>query len=299
MRATESPTSAGKIDGMPHTLQLDLAAIRQIADRVTGIASLVAGLGLRLRLPTSAPATDSATLLFIRRSNASARQLGYTCEEASDELVRVIEALLGYANNAAILARRTELAIMGLDIEEFLPYFEVAGTRTNRRGPAVPGPADVPMNTDHRVLSEALLLSSGVPPAPFDLGVNVAQVRAAAGSLRACARALRAAMVSGERPAGMLDQYAFWLDNDLAGAIGVFLADLQSWISAYAAAQEQLLEPGRVYQRWLSGGRDDPARLADAAVQARTALRAYARTPLADARCTAPPRLADVDHTPE
>ncbi|MGJ6127476.1 hypothetical protein QN239_33385 [Mycolicibacterium sp. Y3] len=282
---------------MAPTLQLDLTATRQIAERVTGAASVISGLGFRLRLRTGAPATDSATLLFCHRLNSRALQLSYVCEDAGEELMRTVEALLGYADNAATLARRTELAIMGLDVDEFVPTFQVTARHPDRHVPGMPAQVGAATDTDHRVLSEALLLSAGGLAVSFDL--DVAHVRAAADALRASARDLRSAMASGQRPAAMLDQYGSWFDSNLIPAIEGLLADRQIWNSAYTTAQSRVLEPSRVYHQWLGSRGAAQSDLTEVAARARAELRAYRSTTLREFICSPPPHLADAEPSPE
>lgn len=279
---------------MTPTLQLDLTAAREIARRVADIAGTITTHSFRLRVSDGAPATDSITLSISRRLRGTALVVAYTAEGAADELMRATEALLAYAHNGAALARRTELAVMGLDLDVLSPDFDVSPRRAPRGvNPPTPHQELIPPS-DHRTLSEAVLLSAGLDTIAHSV-IDVAQVRAAAGDLHGCARGLRAAMGgSGERPAATLDHFASWLDDDFGTALTALGAELDSWSASYARAREQVRRPASTYRRWLveaAGGGAEVPDLTAAAAQARAALRAYALIELGGVVCAPHPRL--------
>ncbi|BBN50931.1 hypothetical protein [Mycobacterium avium] len=279
---------------MGPTLQLDLTAVRNIAARVSGAAAAIAGVGYRLRISPGSPAADTTTLALSRRLDAWSLQLAYAAEDAADELMRANEAILEYAYNAAALARRTELAIMGLDVAELTPYFGISASREPRpveRAGGVPPPA---LDGDHRALGEAVLLSAG-RDRPAYTAVEPAHLRAAASTLHHCARDLRAAIANGERPAGTVDRFGSWLDDDYIPGVLLLADNRKRWAAAYSFTREQVHQPAGVYRSWLSvaaaGGDNELPCVRELAEQVRAPLRDYALTPFGQAACAPHPRL--------
>jgi hypothetical protein len=276
------------------TLQLNLTAVRQVADQVADVAGGLAHLAVRLRLPVCPPATDSFTIHHSRRLSQESRRLAYTLESAADELGRVLEAILVYAYNGATLARRTELALMGLAVSGNIePAGEPSESRVPRSADA-PTPPPVVPDGDHEVLSEALLLSQGTDLAARSL-LDSAHMRAAASVLHDSARALRAAMSSGHRPAAMLDRFGAWLDNDVAAAAANLDASAADWADAFGSARGQVEGAAGFYRSWLAaavtGAGRDPVDLPELAARVRAAMREYASTAIAEVRCVIHPRL--------
>lgn len=278
---------------MAPTLQIDLAEVRDVAGAVTGVAGLIAVHGFRLRVPPGAPASDSTSLYLSRVLQRADLQLAYVADSAADELTRAVEALMAYTIEAATLARRTELVIMGLDVEDLAPSYAVSTPRPHRGSPDEPLPRPPLDASDHRILSDAVLLGSGVPLAvePTD----TAQLRAAAATLRDCARRLRTAMSSGERPAAMMERFGIWVDDVFTPAVVARDDAMASWAMAYCAAREEVAGPARLYLSWLSaatkGDNQERPTLHDAGARARAAVRAYRELPLTPAVCGDHPRL--------
>lgn len=286
-------TDRGKIWHMPTTLQLDLSAVREAAAHVAAVAGHLATQGVSLRLPVMPPAADAITIHLCRRTCQESRRLAYSLESASDELARVAESILAYAYDAATLARRTELALMGLEIEAFVPSSEPSAKRSPRDASAPPPPAAVPDEL-HACLSQAVLLSSGTDfraPPPVD----IAHLRAGAAALHSGARTLRAAMSSGERPAAMLDHFAAWTETDVTSAGAGLNTSVAHWASAYGTARGQVLESAGIYRGWLTaavaGVDRDPVDLSEAGARVRATLRGYASLSIAELSIPAHPHL--------
>lgn len=278
---------------MAPTLQIQLAEVRDVAWIVTGVAGLLAGHGFRLRMPPGAPASDSTSLYLSRVLQQADLQLAYAADSAADELTRSIEALMAYTSEAATLARRTELVITGLDVDDLAPSYAVSAPRPHRTIPGEPLTQPALDAADHRTLSDAVLLRSGDPMA-FE-PTDTAQLRAAAVTLRDCARRLRTAMSSGERPAAMLERFGIWVDEEFTQAVVARDEARASWATAYNAARQEVAEPARLYLSWLSAAaradeQERPA-LHDAAARARAAVRAYRDLPLTTVACGDHPRL--------
>ncbi|MEU0498065.1 hypothetical protein [Mycobacterium sp. NPDC006124] len=278
---------------MPTTLQLNLSAVREAAAQVADVAGDLALQGVRLRLPVMTPATDAITIHLCRRTCQESRRLAYSLESAADELARVAEGVLAYAHDAATLVRRTELALMGLEIDVFNPSSEPSAQRSARLAGSPTSPPEF-SNDLHAALSQAVLLSQGSetgaqPP------VDVAHLRAAAGELRSGARALRAAMSSGERPAAMLDRFAEWLATDVAAAAAALNSSVLQWASAYGSAREDVQDCAELYRGWLTavvaGGDHEPIDLAETAAHARAVLRGYSAISIAELAFTGHPQL--------
>lgn len=278
---------------MRPTLQLDLNAVRDIATRIGSAAAAIAAEGFTLRISPGSPAADTTTLALSRRLDAAALQLAYAAEEAADELMRANEAILEYASNAAALARRTELAVMGLDVEELIPHFGISARRTPRSqgGASAPPPS---LDGDHRALGEAVLLSSGLDR-PAHATVEPAHLRAAACTLRDCACDLRAAIASGERPAAMLDRFGAWLEDEFVPVVEILADHRQRWAAAYSSARDHVREAAGLYRSWLTvaaaGGDAERVGVGELAAQVRGALRDYALTPVGPVECAPHPRL--------
>ncbi|MBY6388571.1 hypothetical protein HG717_32325 [Rhodococcus erythropolis] len=278
---------------MAPTLQIHLAEVRDIAWTVTGVAGLIAGHGFRLRIPPGAPASDSTSLYLSRVLQRADLHLAYAADSAADELTRSVEALMAYTSEAATLARRTELVITGLDVDDLALSYAVSAPRLQREIPDEPLPQPALDVTDHRTLSDAVLLGSGVPM-EFE-PTDTAQLRAAAVTLRDCARRLRTAMSSGERPAAMLERFGIWVDEEFTDAVVARDEARASWATAYNAAREEVAEPARLYLSWLSAAaradeQERPA-LHDAGARARAAVRAYRDLPLTAVACGEHPQL--------
>lgn len=293
MAQADSCPTAGKMDDMASTLQIHLSEVRDIARTVTGVAGTIASYGFLLRIPAGSPAPDSTSLYLSRVVQRASLNLAYTADSAADELTRSIEALMAYTFEAATLARRTELAVMGLDVDDLEPSYAVSDPRANRRiDPDLP-PRPALDASDHRNLSQAVLLSSGAAMANEPTGT--AQLRAATATLHACAGRLRAAMSSGERPAAMLERFAVWLGEEFTAAVASRDEAIASWGKAYDAAREDAAQPARAYTRWLSaaaGGADqEPSGLQESGARARAAVREYSSLTLAPAVCGDHPRL--------
>lgn len=280
---------------MSPTLQLDLNVMRDIASRICSAAAAIAAEGFTLRISPGSPAADTTTLALTRRLDAAALQLAYAAEEAADELMRANEAILEYAFNAAALARRTEMAVMGLDVEELTPHFGISTRRRPRSQEGASGcPPPPSLDGDHRALSEAVLLSSGLDrPAPAT--VEPAQLRAAARTLRHCACDLRAAIASGERPAATLDRFGAWLEDEFVPVLEVLADNRQRWAAAYSSARDYVREAAGLYRSWLTvaaaGGDTERVAVSELAAQVRGALRDYALTPVGPVECAPHPRL--------
>ena len=285
----------GKIGDMAPTLQIHLAEVRDVAWTVTSVAGLIAGHGFRLRIPPGAPASDSTSVYLSRVLQRADLQLAYAADSAADELTRSVEALMAYTIEAATLARRTELVITGLDVDDLMPSYAVTAPRPHRAIPNEPLPQPALDATDHRTLSDAVLLGNGGPMA-FE-PTDSAQLRAVAQGDRGCARRLRAAMSSGERPAAMLERFGIWVDEEFALAVVARDEARASWVSAYNAAREEVAEPARLYLSWLSAAArgDDQERpsLRDAGARARAAVRAYRGVHLTTPACGEHPRLGE------
>lgn len=279
------------------TLQLNLTAVREIASQVASAAAAIAAEGFRLRMSAGSPAPDTTTLVLTGRLHEAALRLSYTAESAADELVRANEAILSYANNAAALARRTELAVMGLDVEDLALDFGVSARRPER-------PVQTPfvmalpvLDRDHRALGEAVLLSSGLAE-PAHRAVADAHLRAVAGTLRHCARELRTAMDSGDRPAATLERFGSWLDDHFVPGLVELENSRRRWASAYSATRDQVRDTADSYRSGLAaaaagGGSTDLAGVTGMAAHVRAALHEYARTPVVDVACAPHPHLGD------
>lgn len=289
-----SSPSRGKIDDMASTLQLDLGAVRDIAWTVAEVAGLIAMHSFHLRLPIGSPATDFTSRYLADRVNRESVQLAHTADGAADELTRAMEALLAYVNNAAMLARQTELAaVMGLEIDAPAPAFAVSAPRPPRDASSGgPGPA-LP-DRDHSALSEAVLLSEGVQAIAHRV-LNVAQVRAAAATLNDCARRLRAAVTGGERPARTLERFGSWVERDFAAALTERENSIVRWSDEYLRARARVEPLATRYRRWLiaaaASADQDALDLRAAAAQARAVMREYGRTPVGGLNCAPHPRL--------
>ncbi|WP_141564476.1 hypothetical protein [Mycolicibacterium palauense] len=278
---------------MPTTLQLSLSAVRQAADQVADVAGDLALRGVRLRLPVMTPATDATTIHLCRRTCQESRRLAYLLESAGDELARVAEGVLAYAHDAAALVRRTELGLMGLEIDVFNPSSEPS-VRRSPRSAGTPTPPPEISNDLHAALSQTVLLSQG-----SDFGarppVDVAHLRAAAVELRSGARTLRAAMSSGERPAAMLDRFAEWLAADVADAAAALNSSALQWAAAYGNAREDVQDCAELYRGWLTavvtGGNHEPIDLVETAARARAVLRGYSAISIPEVGCPVHPQL--------
>ena len=283
----------GKIGLMPTTLQLDMAAVRDVANRVVDVVGLLTLQSIRLRLPTMPPATDALTIRLSRGVSVESRRLAYLLEAAADELGRALEAILAYAHDGAALARRTELALMGLEIGEFEPSSEPSIRRSPRTA-GTPTPPPGVADDLHGALSQALLLAQGAD-LRAQSPVDVTQLRAAATALHASARTLRAAMSSGDRPAAMLDRFGGWLETDAAGAAAQLNSSVARWATAYESVREQVQEPAALYRGWLAaavaGADRDAVDLSEAAAHCRAALREYASTSISEISCLGHPLL--------
>lgn len=282
------------MDNMLPTLQINLAEVRELARTVTGVAGLVATQGFRLRLPPGSPATDSVSLYLSRGIQRADLLLAYAADSAADELTRAVEGILGYAFQAANWARRTELAAMGLDVDDLAQPLPISSGRDGRSFD-VPSPSRPALdNTDHRALSDAVLLSNGahnIAHAPAD----IARIRTASVTLHDCARRLRAAMSSGERPAAMVARFGTWLDEGFASALEAREQTMTSWAEGYNRARNEVAQPARLYLRWLSasvaGGGQEQSGLHEAAARARAAMREYSTVSLGSVECGDHPRL--------
>lgn len=291
-----SSPKRGKIDDMAPTLQLDLGAVRDIAWTVADAAGQIAAHSFHLRLPIATPATDITSRHLADRLNRESVQLAHTADGAADELTRAMEALLAYVNNAAMLARQTELAaVMGLEIDAPAPAFTVCAPRPPRSvGSAGTAPA-LP-DRDHSTLSEAVLLSEGVD-AIAHRALDAAQVRAAAATLHDCARRLRAAVTGGERPARMLERFGSWMKCDFAAALTERENSIARWSDEYLRARTRVEPLATQYRRWLiaaaASADQDALDLRAASAQARAVMREYGRTPVGGLNCAPYPRLGD------
>lgn len=280
---------------MSPTLQLDLNAVRDIAARLGTAAAAIAAEGFKLRISPGSPAADTTTLALARRMGAAALQLSYVADDAADELMRANEAILEYVFNAAALARRTELAVMGLDVDELIPHLGISARRTKRSHEDASDSSPPPsLDGDHRALGEAVLLSSGLDR-PAQATVEPAHLRAAACTLRDCARDLRAAITSGERPAATLDRFGSWLDDDFVPALQALADSRQRWAVAYSSTRDHVCKTAVLYRSWLSlaaaGGDTERLDVSEMAAQVRGALREYALTPVGPVECAPHPCL--------
>jgi hypothetical protein len=286
------------MDGMASTLQINLTEVRDIAWQVAGVAGLIADQGFRLRLAPASPATDTTSLALTRNLQGASLRLAYAADSAADELTRAIEGVVAYAQQGANLARRTELALIGLDLEQLTPSFPISAPRPDRRvvvvddAPSPPGP--VVDSTDHRILCEAVLLSNGAASLAH-MPADAAQLRAGAATLHDCARRLRAALSSGERPAAMLDRFGAWLDEGFVHAVEEREQAMARWAVAYGTARSEVQEPARVYLSWLSaavaGADQGDSGLREPSARARTAMRGYSAVSFDSVACRDHPRL--------
>lgn len=279
---------------MSTTLQLNLTAVREVANQVTDVAGGLAHHGIRLRLAFCPPATDALTVHHSRRASQESRRLGYVLESAADELGRALEAILVYAYNGATLARRTELALMGLVVGDLEPADGPSVSR-ERRSANAPTPTPTVPEVHHEVLSQALLLSQGTGLV-VESALDVAHLRAAAATLYGSARALRAAMSSGERPAAMLDRFGTWLENDVAAAAADLDAGVAAWAAEYRSAHAQVQAAADSYRSWLAasvaGADRDALDLGVTAAQVCAVLREYASAAaIGEVRCSVHPQL--------
>lgn len=277
---------------MPPTLHLNLNAIRDIAWDIANVAGTIAVYSFRLRIPLNAPATDTTSLQLCRRLNDSALHLAYAAEQAADELARAMEAVLAYAYNGATLARRTELALIGLAVDAPTPLIGVSTERTSRTVATSATPA-LP-HDDDGILSEAVLLSGGLDAIAHQ-PIQTAQLRAASATLHDCARRLRASVSNGDRPAATFDRFADWVDTDFASGLDRLDDAITSWSVTYAKARDEVQGPANIYRRWLvaaaASADQDRSQVGAAAVRACAALHEYAATPIGAATCAAPPRV--------
>ncbi|WP_342314721.1 hypothetical protein LIX17_26115 (plasmid) [Mycobacterium avium subsp. hominissuis] len=291
------PFRHGKMSGMGPTLQLNLAAVRDIASRVADAAAAISAEGYRLRISLGSPAADTTTLVLTRQLYNAARQLSYVAEGAADELARANEAIIEYANNAAALARRTELAVlMGLDVEDLVTGFSVSAARSARQAEDTSGLTLPALDSDHRALGEAVLLSSGIGHVAHP-SVDTAHLRAAASMLHQCARELRTAIGSGERPAATLDRFGSWVEDHFIPALVSHADDHARWAATYSAAREQVHESVSSYRRWLAaaaaGGSETDVPLSEMAAHVRAVLRSYAAAPIGGSELSPHPRLGE------
>lgn len=291
------PSRHGKINGMGPTLQLNLVAVRDIASRVSDAAATISAEGYRLRISPGAPAADTTTWVLTHRLHNAALRLSYVAEAAADELARANEAITEYANNAAALARRTELAVlMGLDVEDLNPQFSVSTVRPAREAADNSVPSLPALDADHRALAEAVLLTSGRKDVAHP-SANTAHLRAVATTLHQCARELRTAIGSGERPAATLDRFGSWVGDHFIPALVSHADDRAQWAASYSAAREQVHETAGSYRRWLAaaaaGGADTEVPLSEMAARARAVLRDYASTRIGDSELSHHPRLGE------
>lgn len=277
---------------MPATLHLNLNAIRDIAWDIANAAGTIAVYSFRLRIPLNAPATDTTSLQLCRRLNDSALHLAYVAEQAADELARAMEAVLAYAYNGATLARRTELALIGLAVDAPTPLIGVSTERTSRTVATSAMPA-LPQDDDG-ILSEAVLLSGGLDAIAHQ-PVETAQLRAASATLHDCARRLRASVSSGDRPAATFDHFGGWVDSDFASGLDRLDRAITSWSVTYAKARDEVQGPANIYRRWLvaaaASADQDRSEVGAAAVRACAALHEYSATPIGAVACAAPPRV--------
>jgi len=283
------------MDTMASTLQINLTEVRDIAWKVVGIAGVIAEQGLRLRLAPGSPATDTTSLALSRQIQGASLRLAYAAESAADELTRAIEGVLSYAQHGATLARRTEMGLIGLDLDELVPPHAISAARPDSRDGGAHFPFGPVAETDHRTLSEAVLLSNGVASLAHR-PADTARLRAGAAALHDCARGLRAALSSGERPATMLDRFAAWLDEGFVHALEAREDAVASWAAAYDAARGEVQEPARLYLCWLSaavsGSDQGHSGLRGPAARARAAMREYATSvSFASVACGDHPRL--------
>lgn len=285
------------MDGMDPTLQINLTELRDIAWQVVGVAGHIADQGFRLRLAPASPATDTTSLALTRNIQGASLRLAYAADSAADELTRAIEGVVAYAHQGANLARRTELALIGLDLEQLGPSLPMSAARPNRHNvfddaPAPPGL--IADSTDHRTLSEAVLLSNGAVSLAH-MPADAAQLRAGAATLHDCARRLRAALSSGERPAAMLDRFGDWLDEGLVHAVVEREHAMANWAVAYGTARSEVQEPARLYLSWLSaavaGAEQGNSALRQPSARARAAMREYSAVSFDSVACGDHPRL--------
>lgn len=278
---------------MPTTLQLDMAAVRDVATRVVDVVGLLTLQSIRLRLPTMPPATDDLTIHLSRGVSVESRRLAYLLESAADELGRALEAILAYAHDGAALARRTEMALMGLQIGQFEPSSDPSIRRAPRTAGTPTPPPGMPDGL-HGALSQALLLAQGADLRAQSL-IDVAQMSAAATALHAGARTLRAAMSSGDRPAAMLDRFGGWIEKDAADAAAHLNSGVTRWATAYESVREQVQAPAALYRGWLAtaiaGADRDAVDLPEAAAHARAVLREYASASISEISCLGHPLL--------
>lgn len=282
------------MDGMVPTLQINLDEVRELAQVVAGVAGVVATQGFHLRVPPGSPATDSVSLHLSHGIQRVDLLLAYTADSAADELTRAAEGIATYAFQGANWARRTELAAMGLDVDD-LPQPPPVSSARDERSFDLPSPSRPELDsTDHRALSDAVLLSNGaqnVAHAPAD----IARIRTASATLHECARRLRAAMSSGARPSAMVERFGSWLDEEFASALEAREQAMTSWAERYNKARHEVEQPARLYIRWLSaavgGGGQEQSGLHEAAAQAREAMRAYSTVSFGSAECGDHPRL--------
>jgi hypothetical protein len=279
---------------MPDTLHLDFTEVGHIAKQVGDAAGIIAATGRSLRLRIPAPATDPQSLSLYARSHHERMRLAYVADAAADELLRAIEAVLLYANNARILAQRTELAVMGLDV----PVIE-AETMTTithaypSREPAPIHDRAVCGESDSGTLSNAVLLAAG-PESLAHECIPVTHLHEAAEQLHDGAGRLRAAMSSGEGPAAMLDRFGHWVSADFIPAVCALDEGIAAWFGAYLRVRERVAEPAGVYRRWLAAvvaGGGDQAEVARAAARARQALRDYTAVGVEDVAVASFPQV--------
>lgn len=246
---------------MPDSLHFDLGELRRIAAGVLAVAADLSAHSRALRVSLCPPATDVVSLELCRRANRERLALGLLGDGAADELVRLVETFVGGAYDMATIARRTQLAIMGLDVPAMAGGTEVSPPLPARSG-ADGGCAEMPaVEPDDQVLSFAVLLSEGSDTLLHE-PVEVERLRSVGARLRPLADELRAAISYGDRPGRALELFGEWIAGDYAGAVADLDERVAVWAAEYARCREMAFASSRSYVAWLAAalsGREVPA----------------------------------------
>lgn len=268
---------------MNATIHIDMTAVWEVAEQVTVAAATLSRTAMQLHIRHYSPATDTYTLTLCQHVNATKSRLAVFAESAAAELVRIVQALLYYTDNAAVLSRRTELAVMGLAIEPFqLLIDELSCPPPHRIATYEEVPTtDLP---EHRILSEALLLHATALSITEPDPRVTRRLHAAAGHLDTAASQLHAALpVAGDRPAAMLIRFSAWVRDDLLTAVNRLNDSLVAWATAYQIARGRVADSAAHYQRWLASAasgasNQQTARLSEEAARVRAAIDEYRHT---------------------
>jgi len=270
-------------------MRLDLDGLRSIGAQLLAVSEELTHTARGLRLPLIAPATDARTLELAGRINDERRSIGLLGEAAADELVRMAEQILAGTFTLAVLARRTQIAIIGLAAPPMTAATQISPA-ANRSAPPPPPAAAAELHTDDEILSAAVLLSEGTDAISGYQRTDTSALSNPAQMLLAASGDLRAAASSGAAPAATLERFARWISSDYSAAIEILKQDTQGWADNYALTRRRTAETAQAYVSALAAILSGQAVYVDPS-ETRAALAHYDAVAVRATECAPFPQL--------